>query len=333
MTTATPRHIGPSQIPIGRIGLGMAALGRPGYINLGHGADLPLQKNYAAMEAHAHSVLQYAWEQGIRYFDTARSYGAGEAFLSTWLARSKPSEVAIGSKWGYHYTANWQVEAEKHEVKEHSLEKLRQQWQESHSLLGKFLQLYQIHSATFESGVLRNQAVLQELASMKEQGIWVGLSVSGVRQAAVLEKAASIRIEGVRLFDTVQATYNMLENSAGNLLEALHREGMLVIVKEALANGRLTGKPGAQLSPSQNQLLKALAESHQQPVSTVAMAWVLDKPWADVVLSGAATKAQLAENLVAENCLLNPTEIEEIEDTLPEIPADYWEKRGKLPWN
>jgi aryl-alcohol dehydrogenase-like predicted oxidoreductase len=45
-----------------------------------------------------------------RYFDAARSYGRAEEFLGGWLAARGigPDEVAVGSKWGYTYTANWQ---------------------------------------------------------------------------------------------------------------------------------------------------------------------------------------------------------------------------------
>ena len=62
--------------PLGRtglvascIGLGLAALGRPGYINVGHGDDLDHQYDVAAMEARCHAVLDAAWESGVRYFD------------------------------------------------------------------------------------------------------------------------------------------------------------------------------------------------------------------------------------------------------------------------
>ena len=73
-----------------RLGLGMAALGRPGYINLGHDADLP-EKDVDAMEAHAHTVLDEAYALGIRYFDCARSYGLSEKFVASWLA-TRPDE-------------------------------------------------------------------------------------------------------------------------------------------------------------------------------------------------------------------------------------------------
>ena len=64
------------------MGLGLAALGRPGYINLGHATDLSRDYDVAAMADHAHTVLDAAWAAGIRYFDAARSYGRAEEFLS-----------------------------------------------------------------------------------------------------------------------------------------------------------------------------------------------------------------------------------------------------------
>ena len=101
----------------------MAALGRPGYINLHHGQDLGHESGEAAMEHRAHDVLDTAWKIGIRYFDVARSYGRGEQFLGSWI-RSRSisrSAVTVGSKWGYTYMADWKIQAQSHEIKSHTL--------------------------------------------------------------------------------------------------------------------------------------------------------------------------------------------------------------------
>src|SRR5271165_1955455 len=116
--TLPPRLLGTTGLTVTPLGLGLAALGRPGYINLGHATDLAFDYDVAAMEARAHAALDAAWLAGVRYFDAARSYGRAEEFLGRWLAarRIPPGAAAIGSKWGYVYTAAWQVVAERHEV-------------------------------------------------------------------------------------------------------------------------------------------------------------------------------------------------------------------------
>ena len=229
------RPLGKTGLTVTRMGLGMAALGRPGYMTLGHADDLGRRYDPAAMEAHAHAVLDAAYAAGIRYFDVARSYGQGERFLASWLlARDlAPGRVTVGSKWGYTYTAGWQVEAEKHEIKEHSLAVLRRQIGESRALLGRHLVLYHIHSATLDSGVLDNADVIRELARLRSEGLVIGLSVTGARQSDTIRRAMEIVVEGVPLFGCVQATWNVLEPSAGPALAEAHAAGLGVIVKEA----------------------------------------------------------------------------------------------------
>lgn len=73
------------RVPRG-IGFGLAAVGRPGYINLGREEDLPPRREVAAMRARAQELLDYAYAHGVRYFDAARSYGRAEEFLAGWLA-------------------------------------------------------------------------------------------------------------------------------------------------------------------------------------------------------------------------------------------------------
>src|SRR3979409_467979 len=115
------------------MGLGLAALGRPDYINLGHAADLAGHTDEASLEVAVHTVLDAAYALGVRYFDAARSYGKAEAFLATWLGRRGLGlgEVTIGSKWGYTYTADWRVDAPVHEVKDLSVATLRRQFAET----------------------------------------------------------------------------------------------------------------------------------------------------------------------------------------------------------
>jgi len=325
---------GSTNLLVTPIGLGLAALGRPCYINLGHAEDLQSDYDVAAMQAHAHKVLDAAYDAGVRYFDAARSYGQAEQFLGTWLegCQFSPASVAVGSKWGYTYTADWQVDADVHEVKEHSLYVFRRQWGESQSHLGEYLDLYQVHSATLESGIFENREVHAELARLKEVGILIGLSVSGPRQGEVLKHALDVDVSGVRLFDCVQATWNLLERSAGPALTSAWQAGLGVIVKEALANGRLTERNAEPAFAGKLVVLEHEAQRLGTTVDRLALAGVLAQPWVDVVLSGAARVDHLLSNLKALEVSWDD-EAEYHLQALVEPAGEYWRTRSDLQWN
>jgi aryl-alcohol dehydrogenase-like predicted oxidoreductase len=325
-----PHTLGASGPTVSALGLGMAALGRPGYITLGHEEDLGADRSVQAMEHRAHAVLDAAYRAGVRYFDAARSYGRAEDFLASWLATRSipPGGITVGSKWGYTYTADWNVEAERHEVKDHSLSALRRQYAESRARLGAHLTLYQIHSATFESGVLEDPSVLGELARLREEGLRVGLSLSGPQQAAVLRRALEVRVDGRSLFSCVQATWNVLERSAGPALAEAHAAGWGVILKEVIANGRLGPRdPSAALQP-----FRALAQEHHTGPDVLATTAALAQPWASVVLSGAATVEHLGHHLRALDCPYGEALDARLRD-MAESPQAYWALRGTLRWN
>jgi aryl-alcohol dehydrogenase-like predicted oxidoreductase len=314
--------LGGTGLAVSRMGLGLAALGRPGYINVGHGSDLGGHTDQASMEASAWAVLDAAYAHGVLYFDAARSYGKAEAFLARWLQRHQlgPRDVTVGSKWGYTYTANWQIDSPQPEVKDLSAATLRRQLAESRELLGPNLRLYQVHSATMESAVLDDHAVLEELARLRASGLSVGLTVTGPRQAETIERA--LEVGG---FDTIQATWNLLERSAESALAAAHAAGMGVIIKEPVANGRLTARGDLP------EVSDAARTAGTTP-DALALAAVLARPWADVVLCGATTVQQLESNLTALTVELDPHLMERL-DVICENPVSYWQTRAALPWN
>ncbi len=315
-----------------KIGLGLAALGRPGYINLGHDADLGADYRPEAMQERAHRVLDEAWKSGVRYFDCARSYGRSEMFLGEWLRSRSVDGAVVGSKWGYRYTAEWQVEAIAHEIKEHSLSMLERQLDETRTTFGDALALYQIHSATQESGVMENAEVLSRLDALRETGCSIGVSVSGPKQSELIRQAASLEVNGRPLFDSVQATWNLLETSAGDALVEAHTMGLWVIVKEGLANGRLTTRnvdPRFELSKA---VMTEIAHPLGAGIDAVALAAVLAQPWVGTVLSGAAGGEQLHSNLKARELFLGPDELSRLR-ALTESPETYWQRRSQLAWN
>jgi aryl-alcohol dehydrogenase-like predicted oxidoreductase len=310
-------------------GLGLAALGRPGYINLGHGDDYAADKSVEALPARAFEVMDAGYAAGVRYYDAARSYGRAEEFLGQWLGArgipavadgaTGPEAVTVASKWGYRYVADWRTDVDVHEVKELTLANLRVQLGETRALLGERLELYQIHSATLESGVLRDRAVLDELARLSAAGVKVGFSTSGAAQAQTILTA--LEVGG---FDAVQSTWNLLEQSAGDALRQAHAAGLRVVIKEGVANGLLTARGECR------SLLETAAGFGAEP-DALALAAVLAQPWVDVVLSGATTAPMLLSNLQARELELAPQTLDTLL-TLRTDPEQYWTQRSALPW-
>jgi aryl-alcohol dehydrogenase-like predicted oxidoreductase len=100
---------------------------------------------------------------------------------------------------------------------------------------------------------------------------------------------------------------------------------MGVIVKEAVANGRLTAR-------GDQPQFAAMAEEQGVAPDALALAYVLSRPWVDVVLSGAATAEHLASNLRARDVEW-PPELEERAAALAIPAAEYWDQRSALAWN
>ena len=323
------------------IGIGLAAVGRPAYINAGRERDLHEARSVAALRERTWAVLDAAYAAGVRYVDVARSYGRAEEFLAGWLeARPEVADVEIGSKWGYRYVGDWRLDGVPmvdsagsvsgvHEVKDHSAAAFAAQSAESLALLGGRLAIYHVHSATLETGVLEDLELHRALADLREHGIRVGISTSGPHQAAAVRRALDVTVDGEALFTSFQSTWNVLEPSVGPALAEAADAGARVIVKEPVANGRLA--PGGALGPSDARVAEIAADLGIG-VDQLAIAWVLVQPWAATVLSGAVTPEQVASNVGAAAVKL-PTDIEDELLDLAEPAARYWSERSARAWS
>ena len=314
-----------------KIGLGLAALGRPEYINIR--VDNTLNKSEEAFTENAFKVLNFAYKQGIRYFDTAPSYGKGEQFLTNWNSKYKYKDATLSTKWGYTYVANWELGFNgAHEVKVHSLSKLLEQWEISKKLLPE-LKIYQVHSATFESGILDNEDVLNQLFEIKQQtGLQIGITTSGANQSKIIDAALKIKIGTIDLFDSFQVTYNILEQSTHAILKYLMQQGKTVIIKEALANGRIFKNEEFSHYQKLYAVLESLSKKYQVGVDAIALRYVMDALTPTYVLSGASNIDQLQQNIKAQNFKLEKEELSVLRSFIT-VSKAYWEERNKLHWN
>jgi aryl-alcohol dehydrogenase-like predicted oxidoreductase len=272
-------------------------------------------------------VLDAAYEAGIRHVDAARSYGLAEQFLADWLHERGHRDVEVSSKWGYTYVGDWRMDADVHEVKAHDLERFTEQWAQTRELLGDVVSLYQVHSLTADSPLLGDRPLLASLARLRDEGVQVGFSTSGPGQAEAVRAATALEVDGRRLFSACQSTWNLLEPSVADALAEAHAAGVRVLVKEALANGRLAlDAPAA---------LRRVAGRAGVGPDAVALAAAVAQPWADGVLLGPASVEQLRSNLRADAVpaqelagLTDPAGLAE----LAEPPEAYWAHRSALAW-
>ncbi|MGA1762877.1 MAG: aldo/keto reductase [Gammaproteobacteria bacterium] len=311
-----------------KLGLGLAALGRPGYINLGHNQNIGPDKSKQALYLQAEKVLSFAYQSGIQYFDVARVYGASEEFLSTWIRKQNQFNGFVGSKWGYEYLADWKIDTDVHERKDHSLSFLKKQWVETRLNLGKNIDLYQIHSVTSESNVLNDRDVLNELHNIKNSGIQIGISTSGPDQEETIKKLLEInRVE--KIFSFIQCTINILEQSCQQTLIKASESGINIIAKEVFANGRLSA---ANKNFHQKEIsnLVNIAIDLNLSLEELSLIWAYQQNYIKIVLTGAATVEQIQSNFDA---------IGKSDLTLPNLSdlsiskENYWQSRKSLKWN
>ncbi len=315
---------------INGIGLGTAAIGRPQYINIKQESQAPI--SLSAFKEKGIEMLDHAYDAGIRYYDTAPGYGLAEQLLIDWVKEKNDPSIIVATKWGYTYVANFDPNAKIHEVKEHSLNKLNEQWEVSKQLLPN-LKYYQIHSATLESGVLENEAVLERLFQLKEKhNIKVGLTTTGSNQAEVLQKGLDVHYKGKQLFEVFQCTYNVLDQSIYELGRQIIFEEKQLVIKEALANGRLFPNEGYPDYQDLYKILEALSGKYGVGVDAIILDYCLTKLKGALVLSGANKPEYLEQNIKATKFQLSPQEVEQLTQFKTD-PKMYWEERKRLTWN
>ncbi len=166
-------------------GLGLIGIGKPwGFAN----PEVP-------GESQAMALLEKAFALGVRYFDTAPSYGCSEERLGRFLAALAPGErsaVRIATKFGEHWD-----ETRAEPFVDHSLDALKRSLDGSVTRLGRidFLQLHKTTPEVLTSGDLAR--AWQYAASL---GIGaIGASVSDLESAGLAIADSTIRHPAVPL--------------------------------------------------------------------------------------------------------------------------------------
>jgi len=235
--------------------LGLIGIGKPwGYAN-------PAVPD----EGQARRLLDRAWELGVRYFDTAPSYGVSEERLGRFLAGltvAERGQVTIATKFGEHW------DAEKGEAYvDHRLEALKRSVDGSMGRLGR-IDYLQLHKTTVE--VLRSR----DLAAAWEYAAGLGIGVKG---ASVSDLESAELAIGEAGYGIVQLPYNAAQRTFEGVVERAAGRGMRIAVNRPFGMGRML---------------------YEQPGMSKAAAFgfILEKEFSGAILSGTKSVEHLGEN-------------------------------------
>lgn len=294
------------------------APGRPRLGPLGHGAA-DVGNLYRAMsDEQATSVLEAAWDSGVRYFDTAPHYGLGlsERRLGAFLATRPPGERVVSTKVGRLLrpspgTADRQddqqfaVPASLRRVWDTSRDGVRRSLEESLERLGldrvDVLYLHDPEEHDLD-GALRT--AVPELVRMREEGLVRAVGVGSKSTAAVL---AAVRTGAIDVA-MVAGRYTLLEQPAADeLLPACEAAGVEVVAAAVYNSGLLSApRPdeGAryEYAPvpadvlARVRALERVCAEHGVELPVAALQYPLRSPAVVAVVVGAATAQQARQN-------------------------------------
>lgn len=241
-----------------QFGLGLIGIGR----RWGHvPGEVP-------SESEAIALLEWAKELGIRYFDTAPSYGTSEErvgyFLKS-LTNSERRELTIATKFGEHWDA-----AKGEPYVDRSFDALRRSLDVSLARLGS-IDVLQLHKTTPE--VLRSD----DLARAWDYAGSCGISMLG---ASVSDAGSAANTAACERYSVIQLPFNSGNQSFAGAIEAAAERNMLVVTNRPFAMGKMLYEPE---STSKRQ----------------AFAFILRHDFRGVILSGTKNKQHLHENWLA----------------------------------
>ena len=239
------------------LGLGLLSIGRRWGVN-----DVQPPDEEAAL-----SLLEAAYSNGIRFFDTAPAYARSEAILGRALSSAllPQDRIKIATKMGEHWDAEKKVARAGH-----SFDELSRSLDRSMELLGR-IDLLQLHKANAAN--VASHSTLKALDHASSMGIGAfGASVSDFETAAIACKSGC--------YEYLQFPFNINNRSLGTVFELLAKYKMKAIVNRPFAMGALI-QAGAEKSP--DELLR----------------FITSMGFSGVILTGTSCVSHLVANIAA----------------------------------
>jgi len=286
----------------------------------------------------ADEILKRSFDAGVNFVDTADVYTNGESEKTLANAISNlgipRKDLVIATKvFGRTGKGRNDVGASRGHIMDGVEQSLKR-------LQTDYIDLYQIHAADTVTPV---EETLRALDTLVSQGkvryigcsnwyAWQLMKALGISQAKDLAK-----------LDTLQAYYSIAgRDLEREIVPLLKDQGTGLLVWSPLAGGLLSGKYSRENQKPEDSrrsafdfpivdkertwrildVLRPIAKSHNTSVATIALAWVLAKPFVTSVIIGAKRVDQLQENLAAVDVQLAEEEIKQL-DEVSALPPEY----------
>ncbi len=292
------RPLGTTGLHVSEVGLGTWPLGGPtrwaqGYISYGPTDD---EKSLG--------VIRRAIDLGVTFIDTADIYGDGRAEELIARAIGRRQDIIVGTKVGYDMYGG-------REGKIWTEEHLRYACEQSLRRLQRdTIDLYQLHTPPLD--VIARGEVFDVLDRLRVEGKikHYGLSILTAQDGVEAMRSGSPA--------TFQVAYNLLRpEMEDELFPTVLDRGVGIIVREPLANGRLTGTMTADTTFPETdhrsrwprdrflddlkrvESLRFLVDEQRPTLARAALAYVLSHPAVSTVIPGALTADEVEDNVAA----------------------------------
>lgn len=271
-------------------------------------------------EAEAHEQLNYAWERGINFLDTAEMYpvpptqetqGKTDEYIGSWLKQRRREDVVLATKVsGYGRQTYLRADGELPRVNEKNI---LESVDKSLQRLGTdYVDLLQIHwpdryIPLFGAGVYdaKNEREgdvpfedqLRALEKVIKEGKVRYIGVSNETSYGVMKFCQAAEMSGLPKIVSIQNSYSLLVRGPfeTDLVEvcAPRQNNVSLLAYSPLAGGSLTGKYLTQdesvLSKSRFRLFANYMQRYQQSLAREAVA-----AYVDVAKAHGLTPTQLA---------------------------------------
>ncbi|MFF1812171.1 aldo/keto reductase [Streptomyces sp. NPDC058251] len=281
---------------------------------------------WTADEAQSFAVLDAYAAAGGNFVDTADSYsawiegnkgGESETVIGKWVkARGNRSDVVIATKVSQHPDYPGLSGANIKAAAEASLRRLDTD----------YIDLYYTH---FDKPEVPVEEIIGALDELVKAGKVREIGASNISAERLQESLEFSDREGLARYVALQPHYNLVSRDTyeGPLRDLASRSGLAAMPYFALASGFLTGKyrPGTTVDSARaegaakhletergQKVLAALdevAQAHDAPVATVALAWLAAQPTVAAPIASARNVEQLPALLGVADLVLTDAEL------------------------